>query len=213
MGNIYHSHNRSEMVPFLPAKFETVLEVGCGEAGFSKNLTNLRLLSYWGVEIDPLSAEAAKKLLSEVLVGDFDAVQEKIPKNYFDLVVCNDVIEHFCDHESFLQDIKNYMKPGACLVGSIPNVRHVSHLYELLVKKDWEYKPAGILDRTHMRFFTEVSWKRSLETAGFEILKLEGINSLLMFESRKEKRIQKIMRSFLGRDTAFLQFGFCAKLK
>lgn len=86
-----------------------------------------------------------------------DRTAAALPDQHFDMVICNDVIEHMVDHDHFLEHIKTKMRPGACIVGSIPNVRHLTALFKLLVAKDWPYSASGILDRTHLRFFTENS--------------------------------------------------------
>ena len=91
-GRGYYSNVRNEMIPFLPETYSTVLEVGCGE-GASVELLTLPC-EIWGVEPEPLPAASAAARMHKVLVGRYDAVQAEIPKNYFDLVVRNDVIEH-----------------------------------------------------------------------------------------------------------------------
>ena len=212
MSQTYFAHYRPEMIPFLPSAPHAVLEIGCGEGNFARNFPNVDQLDYWGIELDPSAGHTARKTLKHVLIGDYNELVHQIPTSHFDLVICNDVIEHMPDTKDFLAKIKAHMKPDARLIGSIPNVRHISHLYELLIKKDWEYKPAGILDDTHLRFFTERSWQRTLETAGYSIEKITGINPVLMYDSRVEKRLQKLMIRLLGRDTRYLQFGFSAHL-
>jgi 2-polyprenyl-3-methyl-5-hydroxy-6-metoxy-1,4-benzoquinol methylase len=114
--------------------------------------------------------------MQKVLVGLFDDVAHEIPRGYFDLVVCNDVIEHLKDPEDFLATIRECMTPGGYIIASIPNMRHWEVLWELLIKKDWRYGRSGILDRTHLRFFTEKSIRRLFETSGFHIEEAAGIN-------------------------------------
>jgi 2-polyprenyl-3-methyl-5-hydroxy-6-metoxy-1,4-benzoquinol methylase len=212
MSQTYFAHCRPEMIPFLPSVPQAVLEIGCGDGNFARNFPDVDQLDYWGIELDPSAGQTARKMLKHVLIGDYNDLIAQIPTHHFDLVICNDVIEHMPDTKDFLTKIKAHMKPDARLIGSIPNVRHISHLYELLIKKDWEYKSAGILDDTHLRFFTERSWRRTLEAAGFSIEKMSGINPVLMYDSRFEKRLQRLMTKLLGRDTRYLQFGFSANL-
>ena len=83
-------------------------------------------------------------------------------------MVCNDVIEHMADHDRFLRQIRGHIAPGGVLIGSVPNMRHYRALFELLVLRDWDYRDSGVLDRTHLRFFTARSLRRSLTRAGFE---------------------------------------------
>lgn len=203
----YYQNYRKEMMLLLPEQYSKVLEVGCGEGNFRKNLSHEN--EYWGVEPIEPSARKAKQKLDKVLVGTFNEMVDQIPDDYFDLVICNDVIEHMADHEEFFQSIKKKIKKEGCLVASIPNVRYILNLIELIVKKDWEYKDAGILDRTHMRFFTEKSLKRTIIDSGFEIDQFKGIN---IYRSGGIKRyFFNIVFMLLGQDARCMQFGIRIK--
>jgi 2-polyprenyl-3-methyl-5-hydroxy-6-metoxy-1,4-benzoquinol methylase len=173
----YFQADRGPMVRFLPSSYRRVLEIGCAAGGFSDHL---RLpCEIWGVEPNPEAAEAATQKMHRVLIGTYGAVAGDLPERYFDLVVCNDVIEHMDDHDAFLEAIKQKMAPGGHIVGSIPNVRHITALFKLLVQRDWPYADSGILDRTHLRFFTEKSLRRALLEHGYRIEKFAGIGSII----------------------------------
>ena len=195
------------MMLLLPEQYSKVLEVGCGEGNFRINLSQEN--EYWGVEPIEASARRASKKLDKVLIGTFNEMFDQIPDGYFDLVICNDVIEHMTDHEEFFQSIKKKIKKEGCLVASIPNVRYILNLIELLVKKDWEYKDSGILDRTHLRFFTEKSLKRTIIDSGFEIDQFKGIN---IYRSGGVKRyFFNVVFMLLGQDARCMQFGIRIK--
>ena len=196
------------MIPFLPPDCRKILEVGCAEGGFRKHFA--ADCEYWGVEMNPDAAAKAKQHLHKVLVGSFDEAAEKIPANYFDVIICNDVIEHMPDHTVFLQSLRVNLNDGGVLIGSVPNVRFQKNLLELLLKKDWEYKDEGILDRTHLRFFTEKSLRRSLQETGFVIQRLTGINSLLKKKLTPRAITRWLLVMLLGKDTQYRQFGFRA---
>lgn len=104
----------------------------------------------------------------------YDDVEAELPEQYFDLIVCNDVIEHMPDHDAFLEQIKRKLAPGGRLLISIPNVRYFSNLYNLLVRKDWEYKDAGVL--IEPTCVSPKSLLRTLEEHRFEILNFQRIN-------------------------------------
>lgn len=200
----YYQNYRGEMKPLLPTHYSRVLEIGCGEGYFRDNLSIEH--EYWGVEPTAEIANRATERLDKVLIGTYEEVANHIPSGYFDLVICNDVIEHMTDHDRFLQAIKSKMKEGGCLVASIPNVRHILNLFEVLVKKDWEYKNEGILDRTHFRFFTKKSLQRIIAENGYQSDQFIGINAY-----RADSFIKGVFAYFvilgLGQDTRFLQFG------
>ena len=172
----YHRKHRAEVAPFLPSVRDRVLEIGCGEGPFRANLDGP--CEYVGVEPSPTAAGVACGVLDQVFTGTFDQVAAELPRAHFDLVICNDVIEHMPNHDTFLQAIKAHMRPGACLVGSVQNVRCLTNLWELVVGRDWRYRDTGILDSTYLRFFTLKSWRRALESHGYAVEALECINSI-----------------------------------
>jgi 2-polyprenyl-3-methyl-5-hydroxy-6-metoxy-1,4-benzoquinol methylase len=211
----YYQYVRPEVGAFLPPNPVRVLEVGCGMGKFRQNLKTQ--CEYWGVEQDAKIGALAKSTLDNVLIGMFADVFKLLPDNYFDLIVCNDVIEHMSDHDWFLQSIQEKMIKGqSFLVGSNPNVRYVKNLFALLAKKDWRYTDSGILDRTHLRFFTEKSLKRTLTANGFAIEEFYGINRIdLRVRSAKSLVVSScvlLAALFLGNDISFLQFGFRVSL-
>lgn len=208
----YYSSHRAEVTPFLPDNPSRVLEIGCGTGGFRDFLP--KNVEYWGVEPVADVAQAAREKMDFVHIGTYDAVKDQLPNEYFDLVICNDVIEHMQDHDAFLEQIKDKMAHGGFLCGSIPNVRHFKNLLNLLIKKDWEYTDAGILDRTHLRFFTRKSLIRAFDQNGFEIEMFKGINDKrLRFYNPFSLIKYLFLFGILGIDTRPLQFGFRVRKK
>lgn len=198
------------MVPFLPGQYARVLEVGCGEGVFAPLLK--QPCETWGVEMDAASAARARERMTRVLVGTYEQVESELPVGYFDLVVCNDVIEHMADPEAFLSAVRTRMAPGGHVVASIPNMRHWEVLWQLLVKKDWKYVREGIMDRTHLRFFTERSIRRLFEDHGFTVERMAGINGV--FDPVRRVLFGLVSALTLGfyRDTQFRQFALLARL-
>lgn len=200
----YYQNFREDMTQLLPKQYSRVLEIGCGEGKFRENLTHSH--EYWGVEPVESAAAVASKKLDKVLIGTYQDVLNDIPDDYFDLVICNDVIEHMVDHDEFFQSIKKKMKKHGCLVASLPNVRGMQNLFELLVKKDWEYKDSGILDKTHLRFFTKKSLYRIINDNGFVIDQFMGVNSYRS-SSIIKSCLYYLAILLLGSDVGFIQFG------
>ena len=173
----YYQQQRRDMRGYLPENPRRVLEIGCGEGAFSASIAGAT--EKWGVEPNTAAAQIAAGRLDHVLTGRFDTVSDQLPRQHFDLVVCNDVIEHMDDHDRFLRDIRAHIAEGGVLVGSVPNMRNYKILFDLLFLGDWRYQDSGIMDRTHLRFFTQSSLRRSLVQAGYRIEILRGMNGSL----------------------------------
>lgn len=188
----YYRTPRDEMAVFLPKQSKRVLEIGCGEGVFFENFDDNAEI--WGVEPDIASARIAQKKAYKVFDSDYETASRNLPENYFDVIVCNDVIEHVADHVGMLKSIKAKLNSRGRLVASVPNVRFYTNLRNLVWNGEWQYKDSGILDRTHMRFFTKKSLQRTLIDSGYEIESCIGINSLL---DRKLHPIPLIQRLFL----------------
>lgn len=200
----YRRHERLEMLDFLPRAYRTVLDIGCGAGLFSARLASA--MERWGIEPDAEAAASAASHLDRVLIGTYEEVETQLPRGYFDLVICNDVIEHMRDHDACLASIRDKLCAGGALVASIPNVRYWEHLKEVVFEGDWRYRDAGLLDRTHLRFFTERSIRRDLERHGFAVERLAGINGL---KWRRYPLLCLMVLLSLGRcrDMRYLQLG------
>lgn len=205
MDNAYYQCQRQEVYELAPASAKRVLEIGCAAGGFRLNFCEQ--VEYWGVEPVHEAAEQAQSKGIKVLCGTYDAVCSQVPSDYFDLVVCNDVIEHVADPESFLASLKSKLTADGTLIGSIPNVRFWGNLINLLIRHDWKYEDSGILDKTHLRFFTCKSFRRLLGTCGYRLEVLRGI------ESRRMKLLKVMFSPLLliaGFDICDMQIMFRA---
>jgi len=108
-----------------------------------------------GLEYVPDAAAVAAERLDDVFVADLD-VLEAVPAHWeqFDAIVCGDVLEHLRDPARVLRVLHGTLAPGGVIVASIPNIKHWTVLYPLLVHDRFRYEDAGLLDRTHVHFFT-----------------------------------------------------------
>ena len=203
----YYGHSRREMLPFFPAKAGRILDVGCGSGGFGRLLKSaLTGVEVWGVEPTQSAFDQARAGLDRVLHGYFDESLQ-LPDAHFDTIVFNDSLEHFPDERPALQLAHRLLKQDGRIVASIPNVRYWPHVQHYLLDGDWKYESAGILDRTHLRFFTRRSIERTFGEAGFVIQQLEGINPC--WTGLKFKLLNTL---FPGRtaDMPFAQFAVVA---
>ena len=204
----YFQNKRSEMLKYIPADAIRILEVGCGEGAFCRDL-NCPDREIWGVEMNEAAAGKATEVCKFVLQGDFNAIYDQLPKNHFDCVIFNDVLEHIYSPWDTIKMVKSLLSPTGVLVSSIPNFRYISNLItEVLFEGEFRYKPeGGILDDTHIRFFTTKSICRMFNEQGYEVLIHEGIRPC---KSWKEKLFVNMTFGFL-KDAKYKQFATVAK--
>jgi 2-polyprenyl-3-methyl-5-hydroxy-6-metoxy-1,4-benzoquinol methylase len=153
----YYEESRPELRDRIPAGARIVLDVGCGRGALGAALKSDRPEArVYGLEYVAEAAEVAAERLDDVVVADLDAL-EALPAHWgasFDAVVCGDVLEHLRDPARILRLLRGALAPGGVIVASIPNVKHWSVVYPLLVQDRFTYQDAGLLDRTHVHFFT-----------------------------------------------------------
>jgi len=202
---------RKEMLDFVPESCGKILEVGCGDGAFSVQLKERVGTEIWGIEMHAESAVIASRNLDKVICGNFLELLEskKLPESYFDCVVFNDVLEHFPDYDYILSQIKRLLVPEGYVVTSLPNFRYVGNLWEIIIKKDFQYKSSGILDYTHYRFFTKKSISRMYADSGYTVMKSYGINPT---KSLKVKLLNVFTFNYFS-DIPYIQIATLAQLK
>lgn len=130
--DMYYRYARQEMLPFMPADAQRVLELGCAEGVFAATVKERTGAEVWGIEFNPQAAERARAVIDRVLVGDADTQIAELPDNHFDAVVCNDVLEHLVDPVATLKQLRTKLKPGGVVVASIPNIRYAPALSKVV---------------------------------------------------------------------------------
>lgn len=168
----YYDLPRERLLAFMPPRLGRVLEFGCGAGALGGALKRQGRAEYvCGVERHPEAAERAKSRLDRVLAIDIERARldDDLP---FDTLVLADVLEHLQDPWGTLFTARRYLKEGGLVVASLPNIAHYKVIRKLL-RHVWRYEPGGILDRTHLRFFTRKSIEDLFLNAGFRIEKVE----------------------------------------
>ncbi|GMG81453.1 hypothetical protein LNKW23_06660 [Paralimibaculum aggregatum] len=153
----YFDHARREILPHLPARCARVLDLGCG-AGATLELLRAEREIAWagGVELDPEAAARARALADRIWESDLQRFDPgaAIPPGSLDLVLCLDVLEHLPWPWEVVERLSALLAPGGRLILSVPNIRNWKFIWRLLTRGDFRYREAGLLDRTHLRFFT-----------------------------------------------------------
>jgi 2-polyprenyl-3-methyl-5-hydroxy-6-metoxy-1,4-benzoquinol methylase len=203
----YFNNIRPEMLDFVPKDAARILEIGCGEGVFGSQLARRQGAEVWGIEPNRAAAEIAATRLFKAENGMFGG-NVSAPRKHFDCVIFNDVLEHMPDPWDALELAKDFLRDrNSVVVASIPNFRYWHNMVEIVIHKDFAYSDAGVLDRTHLRFFTRKTIVELFTKAGFEILAMSGINPT---PSRRFKLANFILMNRIS-DMEFLQFGLVAR--
>lgn len=161
---------RQDIAPLLPKHAVRVLEIGCGSGATLAWLKASRRADWIaGIELNAAAATVARTRLDLLLEGDVDRLIEQFPPQSLDLILCLDVLEHLVDPWATLKRLQTLLRPGGQLIASLPNIRHYSVLLPLLFAGRWRYETAGIMDRTHLRFFSRETAVELLRQAGLGI--------------------------------------------
>jgi 2-polyprenyl-3-methyl-5-hydroxy-6-metoxy-1,4-benzoquinol methylase len=165
-----------------------VLDVGCATGYLAAELSR-RGCTVDGIEFDPVAAQQARAHCREVVVGDLEApsiqaeVQRMLASARPDVVVCADVLEHLRDPWTVLAWLRTLLAPDGRAVISVPNIAHWTARRALL-RGRFDYTDHGLLDRTHLRFFTRASAAELARRAGFAVLAERLAGAPLPLESR-----------------------------
>jgi 2-polyprenyl-3-methyl-5-hydroxy-6-metoxy-1,4-benzoquinol methylase len=212
----YFKYPRPEMLPFIPVACRRVLDVGCANGSFGESLKRSRAgVEVWGVEPTKSAAAVAKSKLDRVVEGVFDS-QTSLPTGSFDCILFNDVLEHMLAPELALRYAKELLAPGGVIVASIPNIRSFPIVWQLMFHARWEYQDAGVLDRTHLRFFTKSSIANLFVREGFALEKVSGINAYMGIPNVRRRtwtlyRLANFLSMRKFDDMRFQQFAIVAR--
>ncbi len=177
----YYCSPRSELAAHIPPNTKRVLDIGCGAGAFGHSLKQRGVDEVIGIEIDERACALAEEVLDGVFVGDIERMELPFESAYFDCITLGDVLEHLIEPAAALRRLAPFLAPEGVVVASIPNARFCQVL-RMLAEGRWKYEDAGILDRTHLRFFTAVEMQLLFRGAGYELLKMQPL-SMLQTES------------------------------
>lgn len=172
----YYGLVRKELLDLIPMGTKHLLDVGCGEGDTALEAKRRLGLEAVGIELHAPAAAIAATKLNRVIVGDVEQVEIDYPERHFDCILCADVLEHTKDPWEVLRRLRRYLSDGGVLIASIPNLRHISPVMKILLDR-FEYQDSGILDQTHLRFFTLHTIRQLFGRARLSIRRVVPIHS------------------------------------
>jgi 2-polyprenyl-3-methyl-5-hydroxy-6-metoxy-1,4-benzoquinol methylase len=199
----YFGCPRLDLLEMLPAQGGLkILELGAGD-GATLRAAKARGIASYCVGIDLVDvAPAGQPIVDRFLVGNVEAMDLDLPSEHFDVVLCADVLEHLVDPWRAVRRLARHLRPGGTFLSSIPNLRNHRALTQLVLKGDFHYAEAGLLDRSHLRFFCRRNVRELFEQAG---LAIEAMETNMGAYGLRHKAINALTCGLL-RDFFVLQF-------
>lgn len=163
----YFSGARSDIVALMPdSDTARILEIGCGNgATGALAIREKKCGEYVGVEVFEPMAREAGKVLTKVHLGNIETMNLDYPADYFDCLVMSEVLEHLVKPHAVIAKVSKLLKPGACVYASSPNIAHWRIIAEL-VKGRFVYQNQGIMDESHVHWFTPSSFEQMFNDYG-----------------------------------------------
>ncbi|MET1112724.1 MAG: class I SAM-dependent methyltransferase [Allosphingosinicella sp.] len=167
----YFSGVRTDILAELPKDAGArILEIGCGTGATGEAaLATGRAGFYRGVEFDPDSAERARAVLTDVVCANVETIDPARIADSYDVLILSEVLEHLIDPWGVMKALAPFVKPGGRVYASSPNISHHKVIRSLLAGR-FDYETEGVMDRTHVRWFTPASYRALFEEAGFETI-------------------------------------------
>ena len=166
----YFDGTRMAFVQELPKNpAARLLEVGCGN-GRTASVMKAEGKCGWccGIELCEEPAAEARTRLDQVIVGNIERLELDLAEKSFDILILSEVLEHLVDPGTVLQKLRRFLKPGAIILAGSPNVCHHSVVRMMLAGR-WQYESKGIMDATHLRWFTAGTYRELFENNGYMV--------------------------------------------
>lgn len=190
----YRNQGNAPLLDLISAAPGRALDIGCG-AGDNAALLTDRGWRVEGVTIDSEEAEEAERFCARIHLGDLEDGLPGSISGPFDLAILSHVLEHVRQPETVLRQVAAVLAPDGVVAVALPNVLHYRQRLAFLAGH-FDYADTGILDRTHLRFYTHASAPRMIESAGYEILRAvpDGPLPIGRLTTRVPARLQNQLR-------------------
>jgi len=172
----YFHAARLDLLQMLPrGRNLALLEVGAGYGATLRAAKELGIAAYTvGIDlVPPSSTGEGEPEIDRFFCGNIETLELDLPPAHFDAVIAADVLEHLVDPWRTVRTLAGLLKPGGVFLSSIPNVRNHRLLRAIVIDGDFRYADAGLLDRTHLRYFCRKNIREMFERAGLTVEAME----------------------------------------
>ena len=179
----YFTNVRTDIFPILDAPYGRAIEIGCGMGSTLLHLKTSGMVKWVG-GVEPFADLGSVQGLDRIWQDPVEQLlaQKALPET--DLLLCLDVLEHLVDPWTVLRQLVELLPSGGSLVISLPNIRHYKVVLPLLMHGQFKYSDQGILDYTHLRFFTRDSALELVKQAGVDVVSINGNSRLKPFKNK-----------------------------
>lgn len=191
----YYQEARPELQALINAAGARILDIGCAAGELGAALKRAGAVEVVGVELSEDAAAQARTKLDQVFHGNVEQLELPLEAAHFDYIIFADLLEHTVDPWQVLTTYSHFLKPGGHVIASLPNVRFHSVITRLLFNR-WEYSDRGILDSTHLRFFTLPTIREMFARTGFDVEQVQHKYRLIEDQRRIGRAGALISRLF-----------------
>ncbi len=213
----YFENVRIELLDLIPDENKNgdILEIGAGGGNtllYAKE--NDYANNIFGIELFKMEdSNQDNEEFSGFIIGDIEKINFPFQNNKFDVILLGDVLEHLVDPYTVLNNLKKYLKTDGVIVASIPNIREWNTMKTIFLKGDFQYSDVGILDKTHLRFFTKKNIIDLFENNGYVISNIIGSNSKNPSKYLRRLRFIKWFKLLVFEEFINIQYFVVAKIK
>lgn len=175
------SHNiiKEAILRYKKSDYPSILDVGCASGiigqllGWKKNI--------YGIEKNRLLAKKAQKYCEKVFLIDLDEFKPEIFRDKkFDFIICGDVIEHIKEDEELIKQLTQLLDRGGIMIVSLPNIAQIFFRFLHLFGK-WSYQETGVMDKSHLHFYTRETAEKLLVKSKLKILEIVPSGTIVSF--------------------------------
>jgi len=168
--DLYFASPQVKIIDLIDRVGLKVLDFGCGSGETGKTLLATGKASWvTGIELVPETGAIARGVLNDVRVGNIEEMDFGWTANEFDCFLFGDVLEHLTNPWRLLRRLRSLLPKNGMLVASLPNVRHLPIMSSLFFHDQWQYTESGVLDFSHLRFFTRKTAMQLFAETGYSV--------------------------------------------